>query len=117
MGDTQPMHEAQDAIAAVRAAGQTPVLVIIPDTCGCGAAWRAAFNADRCVTSTAAFRNEVERHHFAVRTREGKAVADVPAANRFAAYGALNAIVHRGGNSFRWLQLTLVLMLHVDVCV
>jgi len=63
------MHEAQDAIAAVRAAGQTPVLVIIPDTCGCGAAWRAAFNADRCVTSTAAFRNGVERYHFAVRTR------------------------------------------------
>ena len=96
----ESVAEVKSAVAAATAAGKKPLLIIVPDSCQCSSSWRVAFGAERCVTGAVKFHREVERHHYAKRTQKGKKVPDVAAANRFAAYGALAAIVHGAGTIF-----------------
>lgn len=87
---------------------QRPRVELKQVACGCDAAWRAAwpdldaepFEGNTCVVGSRRLAEAIQRHHFAARADEkGRAPPDLAASNRFAAYGALAAMMatdHKG---------------------
>ncbi len=110
MSDDRSMSAKRRGEEAVAEGKRQRVAVV---ECGCDARVLAAFPdyasevpTSRCACTSRRLAAAVQRHHFKAREDgEGRSPPDVQAANRFATYGALNAIIwsNKKGAAFSFL--------------